>query len=112
MKKFLYSEQARAFTLALVILGIGLIVFGAYRYIDATRQLNDNMAQKVHDSGEDVSKLTNEQAQMLMGADVARRELVQQQNYAFILGGVGLVLIAVGWLGGDFLAARRQTTSS
>jgi len=107
MKRIVNSEQIRAVTLAIVIVGIGLIVFGAYRYLDAARQLSDNMAQKIQESGTEISNLSNGEAQMLMSADIQRRKLLQQQNYAMIFAGVGLALAAAGWLAGDFLAARR-----
>jgi hypothetical protein len=106
MKNLLKSDQIKAFTLAIMIVGIGLFAFGAFRYLDAARQLNNNMAQKLHDSGEQPSNLTTGEAQMLMSADIQRRELLQQQYYALIFAGVGLALAAAGWLVGDFLAAR------
>lgn len=106
MKNIFKSEQIKAILLAIIIIGFVLVAFGAYRYIDAALQLNNNIAQRTHASGEDISNLSTGEAQMLMSADIKRRELLQQQNYALIFAGAGLVLVAVGWLGGDFLVAR------
>jgi len=43
---------------------------------------------------------------MLMAADVEYRRLESQRDNALIVGGVGLALLAVGWIGSDFLRAR------
>jgi hypothetical protein len=107
MKKILNSEQIKAFTLAVILVGFGLAMFGAYRYLDAALQLNNNIAQQIQTAGEDISNLSNGEAQLLMSADIQRRELLQQQNYSLIFAGVGLALVAAAWLAGDFLAARR-----
>jgi hypothetical protein len=47
------------------------------------------------------------EAQMLMVADIERRELEQQTSQSAIFVGAGFILIAIGWLGRDALKSRQ-----
>ncbi len=104
--KHLNETNLKAFALAIILVGIGLALVGLYQYIDASQRLSTNVAQRVHDSGEDISALSNDDARSLMASDLERRDLLAQQNRALIVLGVGLALGALGWLANDFLRSQ------
>ncbi len=106
--KHLNETNLKAFTLAIILVGIGLALFGLYQYIDASQRLSTNVAQQVHDSGEDISALSNDDARSLMASDLERRDLLAQQNRALIMLGAGMALGALGWLCHDFLRSQLE----
>ena len=106
-KLFTYEMAARLLFTA-VALGILLSALAVWRYVDAAQRLAGNEAAKIHEAGGDVTIESKNQAQGLMAADMERRRLQTEQSNMFIVGGVGLALIGLGWLGWDILRSRRR----
>lgn len=104
----LKRDWVNAFVLALVLVGMLLALFGTYRYVDASRRLGDNIAHQIRSSGEQIDPQTTAEARGLVAADVERRRLIGQRNDALLMGGAGLVTLAVGWIAYDYLRNRRE----
>jgi hypothetical protein len=102
------SEQLRPFLMALVIVGIVALLFGAYRFVDAATRIQNNPAFQVQSNGQTVSPQDMGTAEMLVSSGLAYRELVRQRNEALVIGGVGLVMLSLGWLGNDVIRSRRK----
>ena len=66
------------------------------------------MAAQIHDSGGEVTVESKSQAQGLMASDIARRRLEAEQYNMMVLGGVGLAVLGLGWLGYDIVRGRRR----
>ena len=96
---------------ALVALGLFLALFAAWRYIGADRELQDNLAQVIRSGQLDINAATANEAQGLVGADIARSELLAQQFKAMMTGGGGLVLLSLGWLGLNLARTLRRRES-
>jgi hypothetical protein len=96
------------------IMAAGVLALGAavWQYFDADRQLQENIAHQVRASGGEVAPQTQAEAQGLVAADIARRELVNQQYNALMLGGGGLVAIAIGWILLDLRRSRLRSRTS
>lgn len=102
MRELLEADRLRAVFLALVGTGALLLALAAWSYGSAERELQGNLAHAIASENLNVSPGTISEAQGLVGSDMARRNLLQQQNVALMAGGGGLVLIAAGWLGVNF----------
>lgn len=102
------KDWVRGILIALIIIGIGLAAIAAQQFIDATIKLQDNTTYQKQISGEEVSVESQTEAMMLLGEGVEFRRLNSQRDNALIIGGAGLVVLAVGWLGYDFVRSRRR----
>ena len=91
-----------------IVVGILMAAGGAMRYFMLQNQLSANMAAQIHEQGGEVAIESKGQAQGLMASDIERRRLVAEQFNMMILGGVGLALLGLGWLGTDFIHGRRR----
>ncbi len=91
-----------------VVIGIALAAFAGWRYVDISNQLAGNMAARIHDDGGEVALESKAQAHNLMASDLARRRLHSEQFTMMIVGGAGLALLGLGWLGYDIMRARRR----
>ena len=91
-----------------IVIGILLAGYAGLREVELARRLSVNMAAQVHESGGEVAIATKSQAQRLMAADIERRRLVSEQSTMLIIGGFGLALIGLGWLGYDMRRGRRR----
>lgn len=107
MKHILQSETARALLLALILIGVGLAVFGGVQYARLTLAINDNVAYQINARGEQIDPQSMTEGQLLMAASMALRELDAERDRALIAGGAGLMLIAVGWLGRELTGSRK-----
>jgi uncharacterized membrane protein YidH (DUF202 family) len=108
MSKYFNKDVVNALLLTIFIVGIGLVAFGVYRYIDTTSQLNDNLAQQIRKNGGEINPESAAQAQGLMASDIARRGLVDDRFQGMIVGGVGIALLAFGWMATDVVRERRK----
>jgi hypothetical protein len=97
---------------SVLIIGLLMAGYGVLRYLDLSNQLSGNMAARIHEEGGEVALEDKAQAQGLMAADLARRRLLSEQNHMMIVGGVGLALLGLGWLGTDLLGSRRRKAAS
>jgi uncharacterized membrane protein YidH (DUF202 family) len=107
--KIFTHERINALIAALVLIGIALLLVGIWRYVDAGQRLTGNEAQAIQTGDASLNIQTPEQAQGLIAADVQRRRLERQQNESLIMAGVGLALLALGWLGYDLVRTRRKS---
>ena len=111
MRNLLGAEWLRGVLFTLVALGLLLALIAAWRYVSADRELEGNLAQVIRSSQPDVNPQTVNEAQGLVGADIARRDLLAQQFNAMMLGGGGLVLFSLGWLGLNLARTLRRRDS-
>ena len=111
MRHLLGAEWLRGVLFALIALGLLLVLFAAWRYLSADHELQDNLAQVIRSGQLDISAETANEAQGMVGADVARRDLLARQFNAMMLGGGGLVLLSMGWLGLNLARTLRNRES-
>ena len=94
-----------------IVVGILMVAGAGLRYLDLSNQLSSNMAAQIHAEGEEVELESKAQAQGLMAADIQRRRMQSEQFNMMIIGGIGLALLGLGWLGTDLLGGRRRKLS-
>ncbi|MCY3799834.1 MAG: hypothetical protein OXG84_18665 [Chloroflexi bacterium] len=111
MNRFLDYELVERLLFTAIVVGILMAAGGAFRYLMINNQLSENLAAQIHDDGGEVAIESKSQAQGLMAADIERRRLVSEQFNMMILGGVGLALLGLGWLGTDIVRGRRKRAS-
>jgi hypothetical protein len=104
----LENEWFRGIVVAFLMIGGALILYGIYQFVDATLQIQNNVAYQREVSGVETQTITEAEAQMFMMADREYRSLSIQRTNSFVSGGVGLSLMALGWLGYDFTRSQRR----
>lgn len=109
MRRLMNSELAERLLFAAIVVGILLAGYAALRYFDLSNRLTGNMAAQIHEGGGEVALESKSQAQGLMASDIERRRLVSEQYNMMVLGGIGLALLGLGWLGYDIVRGRRRT---
>ena len=112
MGRILDSVLIERLLFSAVVIGLLLAAGGGLRYVMLANQLSDNAAAQIRDEGGEVELESKSQAQGLMAADIEWRRLVAEQFNMMILGGVGLALLGLGWLGLDFLRGRRRSLAA
>lgn len=90
-----------------MLVGVLLAAFSALRYVELSNQLAENPAAQIRESGEAVQVDDAEAGYSLMSADIERRRQVDEQYNMMIIGGLGLALLGLGWLGSDIARSRR-----
>ena len=108
MSKLLGTELVDRLLFSAIVVGILLAAGGAIRYFMVQNELSGNMAAQIQQSGDEVKLESKGQAQGLMASDIERRRLVSEQFNMMVVGGIGLALIGVGWLGADIARGRRK----
>jgi hypothetical protein len=106
MGKIWDKNGIKAAFLALIFVGFALIALAAYGYIRNSYEIGQNIAYQLQSQNQAINPQTPTEGQMLMAADIQLRELVRDRNLMLVAGGVGLVLIALGWIGGDIVRGR------
>jgi hypothetical protein len=101
----LSRENLRSVTIALILLGLLALGFGGVRFVMASQAREANYAYLQRAKG-DTLQLSEEQARVLFSADMELRTLERQRNEGAIFIGVGVALVALGWLGGDLLRKK------
>ncbi len=99
MSKLVQADRVRIVCFALMALGSILVLFAAWQYLSADRELQTNLAEVIRSGQLNVNPQTSSEAQGLVGADIARRDLLARQFNAMMFGGGGLVLLSLGWPG-------------
>ncbi len=112
MRNLTYTGVLDRLLFTAIVVGILLVGFSAFRYMDASKKLSVNTAAQIHEAGGEVELESKAQAQGLMAADIERRRLVTEQYNMMVIGGVGLALLALGWLGYDIMRGRRRKEDS
>jgi hypothetical protein len=92
-------EWFRPLALALLMIGIGLTVFGVISFINTQSQIEQNFAHRVQTEQITLEALTEAEGMMLMSADIQLGQLQNDLNRAVIMSGVGIICLAVGWMG-------------
>ena len=108
MRHLLNAELLDRLLFTAIALGILMIAGAGWRYIEAANQLSHNRAAQIHEQGGEVTIESKRQAQGLMAADIERRRMQGEQSNMLVVGGVGLALVGLGWLGWDLLRSRRR----
>jgi Ca2+/Na+ antiporter len=112
MLRKINREQLRPFMMALIIVGIVALVFGAYRFVDAATRIQSNRAFQIQSSGQEVAPQDNGAAQALIASGIEYHALVSQRNESLIIAGTGLVILSLGFLGNDLLRPREKTVTA
>ncbi len=112
MRRLIDTELIERLLFSAVVIGLLLAAGGGLRYGMLANQLSQNAAAQIHEAGGEVEIESKSQAQGLMAADIERRRLAAEQFSMMILGGVGLALLGLGWLGMDVLRGRRASTDA
>ena len=108
MRNLIYTGVVDRLLFTAIVVGIFMVAGAGFRYLDLSYQLAGNIAAQLHAEGGEVEVESKGQAQGLMASDIQRRRLVSEQFNMMILGGVGLALLGLGWLGNDILGSRRR----
>jgi hypothetical protein len=105
---FLDSDWFRGVVFALLIIGILAALMAALQFVDASLKIQNNASYQAKNRETPLELQSQSEAQMLIAADVELRRLGEQRSNALIIGGIGLVALALGWIGNDFLRSRRR----
>lgn len=111
MSKLVQTEWVRGVCFALILPGAILMLFAAWQYIGADRELQTNLAEVIRSGQLNVNPQSSSEAQGLVGADVARSALLARLYNALMAGGGGLVLLSLGWLGLNLTRYLRNRNS-
>jgi hypothetical protein len=109
---FLDKDWFRGIVFAFIIIGILAGLFAAQQFIDASLRIQNNASYIAKSSEAALELQSQAEAQMLMAADVEYRRLLLQRDNALIVGGLGLASLALGWIGNDFVRARRRKVNA
>lgn len=104
----LEHEWFRGLVVACLMIGAAFTLYGIYQYINANLQIQSNPAYQREISGIETPPQDQSEAQMFMAADVEYRRLRIQQSNSLVYGGIGLAVMALGWLGYDFSRTQRR----
>jgi hypothetical protein len=102
------KDWGRALLLTPIIIGILLLVGGIVWYAILSTQINNNIAYQIRSENQQIDPQSQAEALGLVSASEQLRDLGHNRDLATIMGGVGLVLIAAGWLARDFVVSREQ----
>lgn len=103
---FLTSSWMERVLFSLVVIGILLTLYGVVRVVDTSIKLNNNIAQQLHDSGEELDIQSTAEGRGIMMADLDRRQLIKMRGQMIMLAGIGVAILGLGWLGYDLRNGR------
>ena len=112
MRGLLDKELVERTLFAAIVVGILMAGYAALQYVNLSQRLAGNMSAQIRESGEEVKLESKSQAQGLMASDIERRRLVTEQYDMMVLGGVGLAVLGLGWLGYDLARGRRRKVAA
>ena len=112
MRGLLENELVERLLFAAIVIGILMAAYAALQYVVLSNRLSGNMSAQIRDSGGEVKLESKSQAQGLMASDIERRRLVSDQYNMMVLGGVGLAVLGLGWLGYDLARGRRRKSEA
>lgn len=108
MRRFQLShDTGRILLAAIAIIGILAVVYAVVLFLNAR-----NVIDQAPDIQAQIDQLSPEQAQAVFAAIpptmlIKQRQALQDQNRSLIIGGIGLVVLGLAWLGYDFLNRRK-----
>ena len=112
MRRLFNSELVERLLFTAIVVGIFMVAGASFRYLNLSNQLSGNIAAQIHESGGEVELESKTEAQGLMAADIQRRRITSEQYNMMIIGGAGLALLGLGWLGYDIMRGRRRKAKS
>ncbi len=108
MHRLLNSELVERLLFTAIVAGIFMVAGAGFRYLDLSNQLAGNVAVEIHEGGGEVELESKSEAHGLMAADIQRRRIMSEQYNMMVIGGAGLALLGLGWLGYDIMRGRRR----
>jgi hypothetical protein len=111
MQRIINHEWTKSVCLALMLLGVGALLFGFWIFLNNSQQIQDNLAYQVKQqqaNSSETLQLQSSEAQALFSADLKLRDLERNRSIAVVVIGGGVILTAVGWLANDFVRSRRR----
>jgi hypothetical protein len=108
MMRSLQSQLFERILFTLVVVGILLGIYSLYKVITINIALSNNLAQQIHNSGEELAIQTAAEGQGIVASDMARREMLRERAQMYMAGGMSLVFIGLGWIGYDYRNQRRR----
>lgn len=102
------KDWYRAVLLTPFIVGILLLAGGLVWYAILSNQITRNVAYQIRTQNQEIDPQSQTEALGLIRAGEDLRALDHNRDIATIVGGAGLILIAVGWLSRDFVRARAK----
>jgi hypothetical protein len=106
------KDWYRAFLLTPLIIGALCVVVGVLWYAISASQIDRNFAYQIRTQNQQVDPQSQTEAMGLIRAGEELRALYHNQSIATVVGGAGLILIAVGWLTRDFVKSRQRNTGT
>lgn len=117
----LSRDTFKPLMLAILLLGVGLLAFGLYRFVSNSQALDASLAQtaaleaslqqQIAASGGTPAPgdpAVDAAGRMLFSASMGQRQLAEDRMQGVIILGAGVVLTALGWLGYDLLRGKKQ----
>jgi Tfp pilus assembly protein PilN len=104
-------ETVKPFLFAIMIIGFAAALFGTYRVIAMTQERDANFAYRTQQQqAADNTTIEVDQAEVsvLFGSQLSLVEIERARYEAVIITGVGLVLVAAGWLVNDVWRSRHR----
>lgn len=108
MLRHINADWIRGVIIAFILIGIVLVVLGVVQFVSTSIALDNNLAYQVRTGEQPATAGSNTEARGLVASDLERRDLVQERYNALIIGGAGLVLLSIGWIGFDVARNRRK----
>ena len=102
------KDWYRALLLTPLIIGVLCVLVGVAWYAISASQIDRNLAYQIRSQNQQIDPQSQTEAMGLIRAGGELRALYHNQSIATVVGGAGLILIAVGWLSRDFVLSRQR----
>lgn len=106
------KDWYRALLLTPLIIGSLCVVVGIVWYAIVSNQIDRNFAYQIRSQSQQIDPQSQTEALGLVRAGEELRELDHNRSLATIVGGAGLILIAVGWLSRDIVRSRERNSAA
>jgi len=106
------KDWYRALLLTPLIIGVLCVVVGVVWYVITSAQIDRNFAYQIRTQNQQIDPQSRTEAMGLIRAGEELRALDHNRSISTIVGGVGLILIAIGWLARDFFLSRQRNSGT
>ena len=106
------KDWYRALLLTPLIIGALCIAVGVIWYGILSNQIDRNFAYQIRSQSQQVDPQSQTEAMGLIRAGEELRQLDHNRSIATVVGGAGLILIAVGWLSRDFVLSKQRNLAT
>ncbi len=108
MRNLAQKEWVKSLFLAVLIIGIAAAAYAVYSFLTTQYQIGQNLAYQVQNEliPFNMENPSESEGLMLMRADLELHRLQADLSRSIIIGGAGLILIAVGWIGREVIRPR------